>query len=128
MKPSKGLLVLGTALVVACGGGGGDQVAGIDGGGNPAPVAINIVSQGTITGFGSVIVNGVRYDTSNATFTIDGSPGTESDLAVGQVVVVSGTINQAGTEGTAASVDFDDAVEGPIESIDLGGWDRRFSK
>ena len=120
MKPSKGLLTLGTAFVVACGG-GGDQVAGIDGGGSPAPVASNIVSQGTITGFGSVIVNGVRYDTSGATITIDGSPGVESDLVVGQVVVVTGTINQAGTEGTATRVDFDDAVEGPIESIDVAG-------
>lgn len=118
MKPSKCLLVLGTAFVVACGG-GGNQMTGIDGGGSPAPVATNIVSQGTITGFGSVIVNGVRYDTGSATINLDGSPGVETDLAVGQIVVVKGTISDDGTTGTATSVDFDDAVEGPIESIDL---------
>lgn len=118
MKPSKGLLVLGTAFVVACGG-GGNQMTGIDGGGSPAPVASNIVSQGTITGFGSVIVNGVRYDTGSATITVDGSPAIETDLSVGQIVVVRGTIDDDGTTGTAASVAFDDAVEGPIESIDL---------
>ena len=118
MRPRKVLLMCSSALVVACGG-DGDQVAGIDGGGSPAPLAINIVSQGPITGFGSVIVNGVQFDTSNATFTIDGAPGTEADLAVGQIVVIAGTINQAGTAGVATTVDFDDAVEGPIESIDL---------
>lgn len=118
MKPSKILLVLGTAFVVACGG-GGSRVAGIDGGGSPAPVVINVVSQGTITGFGSVIVNDVRYDTSGATITVDGSPGVESDLTVGQVVVVEGTLDSSGTTGTATRVTFDDAVEGPIESIDL---------
>ncbi len=118
MKPSKCLLVFGTAFVVACGG-GGNQVAGIDGGGSPAPVASSVVSQGTITGFGSIVVNGVRYDTSSATITIDDEPGVESDLAVGQIVVVKGTISDDGTTGTADSVDFDDAVEGPIESIDL---------
>ena len=118
MKARKALLFLGTAAITACGG-GGNQVAGIDGGGAPAPVVIDITSQGTITGFGSVIVNGVRYDTSSASFTIDGQPGTESDLTVGQVIVVKGTLNQDGTTGTADSVAFDDAVEGPIESIDV---------
>ena len=119
MKPSRALLFLGTAAVTACGGSDG-QVAGIDGSGAPAPVATDITSQGTITGFGSVIVNGVRFDTSGATITIDGAVGTEADLAVGQIVVVRGTLDPDGTSGTASTVDFDDAVEGPIESIDLG--------
>lgn len=118
MNASRTLLILGTATLAACGG-GSDRVAGIDGGGSPAPVANDIVAQGRITGFGSVIVNGVRYDTSGATITIDDEPGTESDLAIGQVVVVTGTVNTAGTEGTATSVVFDDAVEGPIDAIDV---------
>ena len=120
MKASKALLFLGTAAITACGGSGDGRVAGIDGGGAPAPVATDITSQGTITGFGSVIVNGVRFDTSGATITIDGAVGSEADLAVGQIVVVRGTLDPNGTEGTAATVDFDDAVEGPIESIDAG--------
>jgi hypothetical protein len=105
-----------SAVLAACGGGGGEQVAGIDGRGTPNPVGVT--SKGTISGFGSVIVNGVRYDTNSATFTIDGSQGSESDLAVGDVVVLRGTVNDDGTSPTAASVTFDDAVEGPIEAID----------
>ena len=78
---------------------------------------VGVVSKGTITGFGSVIVNGVRYDTSSASFDIDGSAGAQSDLSVGDVVTIRGTVNDDGTSPTAASVTFDDAVEGPVEAI-----------
>jgi hypothetical protein len=116
MKISRGITWCVSVLLVACGGGGGEQVAGIDARGNPTPVGVT--SKGTISGFGSVIVNGVRYNTDSATFTIDGAAGTQSDLAVGDVVVLRGTVNDDGTSPTAASVTFDDAVEGPISAID----------
>lgn len=115
MKHLTYIVLLGMALA-ACGGGGGNQVAGIDRTGNP--VAKSAV--GTVTGFGSIIVNGVTYNTDNATFTIDGNPGTQSDLNVGDVVVVTGTIDSSGN-ATATSVVFDDLVEGAISSIDLVG-------
>lgn len=105
--------------ISACGG-GGEPVAGIDAGGAPAPVA-GVVSSGTITGFGSIIVNGVHFDISGATIVIDGAAATESDLAVGDVVVVEGTLSDDGVTGTASSVAFDDVVEGPIGAIDLAG-------
>jgi hypothetical protein len=120
MKPTKLLAMLGMGMIAACGGGGGGQVAGIDGGGTPTPVA-TVVSKGTITGFGSVIVNGVHYDSNGADITIDDNPGLESDLAVGDVVVVKGTLSSSGTSGSADSIDFDDAVEGPVSAIDLAG-------
>ena len=117
------LSALASALALsACGGGGGQQTAGIDGGGAPAPEPtplVVVVSQGTITGIGSVIVNGVTYDTGSAAFTIDGSSGSQADLAVGQVIVVRGTLNTNATTGVAATVTYEDAVEGPVSSIDL---------
>ena len=95
------------------GGGGGDnQVSGIDRGGIT-------IAQGPINGFGSVIVNGVRYSTTGATITIDDQPGTESDLRVGQVVRVEGRLDAGGATGTATRISYDDDVEGPIESIDV---------
>jgi len=115
MKISRGITWCMTVLLVACGGGGGEQVAGIDARGNPTPVGVT--SKGTISGFGSVIVNGVRYNTNSATFTIDGVSGSQSDLSVGDVVVLQGTVNDDGTSPTATSVTFDDAVEGPISAI-----------
>lgn len=116
MKRNLILAISGAFLAVACGG-GGEQVAGIDGRGSPTPSA-GIFAKGSISGFGSVIVNGVTYNTNSATFTIDGSPGTQADLAVGDVVVISGTVN-SGSAPVANSVTFDDAVEGPISDIDL---------
>jgi hypothetical protein len=103
------------AALAACGGGsGGDGgVAGIDSTGRPVTVAT-----GAITGFGSVIVNGIRYETNGATFMIDGRLGTQSELAVGDVVLVKGDVASGATSGTAQSVTFDDAVEGPIAAID----------
>ena len=97
-------LVLG--LVVACGGGGGGaNLAGIDRLG---------VSTGTITGFGSIFVNGVRYSTTGATFDIDDAPGSQDDLQVGQQVTVQWNSIDDGVTRRAVEVFYDDSVEGPI--------------
>jgi hypothetical protein len=107
------LLALSLSGCGGGGGGGGDnQISGIDRGGIT-------IAQGPINGFGSVIVNGVRYSTTGATITIDDQPGTESDLRVGQVVRVEGRLDAGGATGTATRISYDDDVEGPIESIDV---------
>ncbi|WP_306253299.1 DUF5666 domain-containing protein [Parvularcula sp. IMCC14364] len=108
-------------LLSACGGGGG-------GGASAGPQAVpppppppqgrNSVVIGPISGFGSIIVNGVRYDTSSATFDVDDNSGSESDLKVGQVVTIAARTDSSGN-ATAQSVVFDDAVQGPISAIDL---------
>ena len=74
---------------------------------------------GSISTFGSIVVNGVRYDTSSATITVNDAAGTESDLRVGQIVAVTGTIDEDGITGIAETVTFDDNVTGPVESVDL---------
>ncbi|HNP36907.1 MAG TPA: DUF5666 domain-containing protein [Woeseiaceae bacterium] len=117
MKPNKLIVLFGCAVLAACGGGGETQTAGIDAGGEPAPNA-TVVSKGRISGFGSVIVNGVRFETSGATIVIDGKPGTEANLSVGQIVTITGTISEDGTSGTANNIAFDDDVQGPISALD----------
>ncbi len=97
--------------VVACGGGGG-------GGGSTAGIDRLGISSGTITGFGSIFVNGVEWRTSGAGISVDDGPGTEADLRLGQVVTVRGTLDANGAGGRAESIDFDNEVEGPIASID----------
>lgn len=113
--PTRLLFAALPAVVLGCGGGsggsGGEPVVGIDRGGVT-------ISQGPINGFGSVIVNGVRYSTTGAAITIDDRPGTESDLRAGQVVRVEGTVDTTGTTGAARSISFNDEVEGPVQSID----------
>jgi hypothetical protein len=54
------------ALLLACGGGGGG-IAGVGTGGTGS------FSVGTVTGFGSVFVNGVRYDDDGARLVDDDS-------------------------------------------------------
>jgi hypothetical protein len=106
----------------ACGGSGSDadDSAGNNPGGNTGGITRTGVAfaVGPVTGFGSVIVNGVTYDTSAAQFVVDGQAGTQDDLAVGQLVVVEGTIGSDDISGTASSVTFDDNVDGPVTSVD----------
>lgn len=118
------LLVSG---LTGCGGGGsygGSDDADADGGisGDPiAGIGRTGIAMGPITTFGSVVVNGVHYDTDSAAFTVNDVAGIQSDLSVGQVVRVTGTIDDNGTTGTADSVSFDENVTGPVETIDVAG-------
>jgi hypothetical protein len=72
------------------------------------------ISQGTVSAFGSIFVNGVEWELAAATIEIDGRAGTESDLRLGMVVRVEGEFGAGGTTGTASRVAFDDSIEGPI--------------
>ena len=99
-------------LAASCGGGS----SGGNSGGNtpvdPTPPVGGIgrtgIAIGPISTFGSVIVNGVRYDTSSATFSVNGLSGSQDDLRVGQVITVSGSIDDNGVDGNADEVNFDD--------------------
>ncbi len=94
---------------------GGEPVAGIEGSGVQGPAAITSV--GTISGFGSIIVGGVEYTTSNAQIRIDDQPAAESQLHVGDIVTITGTVNADGTTGTANEVTFSSDVRGAISQV-----------
>lgn len=106
-------------FLAACGGGSSDSgtttippdSGGIDRGG---------VAFGEITGFGSIIVNGVRYDTDDAVITVDGIPATQAQLKVGDVATIIGAIDDDSGELTAQKVLVDEVLEAQVESIDLG--------
>jgi hypothetical protein len=99
--------------LAACGGGGSSS----DGTPQSAAQDVPVISSGAVTGFGSVFVNGERFETSSATFTINGKPGTQADLRVGHVVTIHGHRDGAG-RCTADRIDFDDLVKGPVDSVD----------
>ena len=84
----------------------------------PPPVAKTGTVVGPISGFGSVIVNGERYGTNGANFNIDGKPGNQSDLKVGQIVTLKTSTDAQGNK-SASSVSFKDAVQGEITAISL---------
>ena len=79
-------------LVASCGGGGSDSTPIVEPPPPPPPtggIGRTGIAMGPISTFGSVVVNGVRYETTTANFTVNGSPGTQDDLRVGQVISVS---------------------------------------
>jgi Domain of unknown function (DUF5666) len=105
----------GVALaVVACGGGGGSSVAGVGSGGTGS------FSVGTVTGFGSVFVNGLRYDDASANVSDDDGARNRSDLKLGMVVRVQGSTSASG-ESSARSISFDSALLGPVSAINTTG-------
>lgn len=111
------LCILGALWLGACGGGG----AGGGGGAAPAvPAATPIVTSGPITGFGSIFVNGTKYELINADIEVDDRSGTEDDLRLGMIVTVEGLVDANGV-ATAERVVYKKDLEGPIETIDRDG-------
>ncbi len=107
-------------LVVACGGGGGY------GGGMssppPAPpppvVAAGTWADGPVTGFGSVIVNGVRFDDDTADVSDDeGRTLHVDDLRLGMEVEIEAGDDHGG-RATASGVHVHGSVTGPVEAVD----------
>ena len=73
----------------ACGGGGGaDTVATPPTTPPTSGIGRNGIAVGPISNFGSVIVNGVIYNTDSATFMVNDAAATQADLRVGDVVIV----------------------------------------
>jgi len=105
-------MLLLAVVTVSCGGGGGGTLAGGGIGGT------GITASGAITGFGSIFVTENEFEIVPGTTAIsaDDSSATESDLDVGMVVTVRGTVNADGSV-TALSIDFDADVEGPVADV-----------
>ena len=100
-----------SSLLVACGGGSGVSTTA-DG--------TNITS-GRITGFGSIIVNGIRFDVDNASFRKDDVSSQQSDFQIGEYIVIKGSIDETGLNGTATEVIFKDLLEGQVTNVSVDG-------
>jgi hypothetical protein len=98
----------------ACGGGGSDS---------PTTTSGSSITSGVITGFGSVFVDGVEFETDASSFSLDdGDDGLEDEngLAVGMVVTVTGTVHADGVTGSASHIEFDDELEGIVNANSVG--------
>ena len=117
------LAFVAAVLLAACGGGGG---GGLSAGGDTAGVGTGgtgAFSVGTITGFGSVFVNGVRYEDNGARLLDD--DGTvkvlgpdDSPLKLGMVVEVIGRLDASGTVRTATQIAYGSEIKGPVTAVD----------
>jgi len=107
------VLAATAALVVACGGGG----SGMSGTSSPTGLT-PVMANGTITGFGSVYVNGVHFKTTSATIRKNRQVVAQSALKVGEIARVKGSKNASDGTGNADSVDVEENVVGPIATMD----------
>lgn len=109
-----------TSILTGCG--GGEQQATV-----PPKVAVTppantttVTTNGIISGFGSIVVNGVHYSTDSTTIsTDDNQQAAEHELAVGMMVQIEGSIHADGKTGTAKSVKYSAQLEGPVSFVDL---------
>jgi hypothetical protein len=113
--------VLGPTLLAACGGGGGGDDSGTPTGGGGAQSFV----AGPISGLGSIIVGGVRFDDDSARVESedddDSRSRNRSELQLGMMVEVeSSSIDDSTSRGTATLIRFGSEMKGPVASIDAG--------
>ena len=110
--PLAGMLagVVGSAALTACGGGGGDM---------PGASALGFVS-GPISGLGSIIVGGIRFDDNNARVEDDdGGLHDRGELKLGMMVEVhSSSIDDNLGRGTAVVIRFGSELKGLVTAVD----------
>ena len=112
---TKLLCVATLAALSACGGGGGGS------GDTGTADAKTAFAAGPITGFGSVIVNGVRFDDSRANVSDDDGNARRSDeLRLGMMAEIKSsgiTTDSAGSRSEASTIRFGSEIVGPVASI-----------
>lgn len=96
-------------LVAGCG--------GVDSGGTGTAAIV-----GPITGYGSIIVNGIRLDDAGAAIEDDeGRPQTQDELKLGMMTIVDATDLSAingSQRATATSIRISSELLGPVDAID----------
>jgi hypothetical protein len=109
-------------LLSGCGSGGGGATTGT--GGTASGTA---ASSGTVTGFGSIYVNGKKFESNDVEVRRDDGSvercsistdlSSRCGLKEGMTVKVSGTFN--GSSRSASTITQGDTVEGPITTVDV---------
>lgn len=94
---------------------GGDDGAGVGSGGTGVSTA-DATGVGAVDGAGSIIVNGLRYDTRIAVGNVEDAP---NGLQLGMSVKVVGPVNADFTRGIARWVESAADIRGPVASVNL---------
>ncbi len=97
-------------------GNGTDDGSGVGSGGTGVSTA-DATGVGSVGGIGSIILNGVRYNTDAATFSLEDT----SELQIGMSVRIAGKIDNQFTAATAQQVVSAAELRGAVSSIDLAG-------
>lgn len=124
MRFKQSLLVLAiSGALTACGGSSSDSTndntSGVSNNDETSTTTTSVVSEGVITGFGSVYVNGQRYRSENAEIAVGNSPAAdEAQLKVGMVVTVAASASDDGEDPDAQQIRYEEHLQGPVSFID----------
>lgn len=101
--------LLTTLMLASCGSSSGGDIA---------TAQVKTTTVGPIAGFGSVIINGVRYDDSSASVTTDnGASLSRSELRLGMMVELSGSSSSTTNTGSANTITVVSEIKGVVESV-----------
>ena len=109
------VVAIGGCMIASCGGGGGIGSGGTGSGGPPDAISI-----GTVTGFGSVVVDGTRFDDKSAATVTEVEPGKDvlAEARLGNRVEVSSR-----TIGAATSFRIEPAIVGSVSALTGNGFE-----
>lgn len=99
------------ATISGCGGGAGSSAS------LPGTGGTGIFASGPISGFGSVIVNGVRFDDRQASVSIEGQSSGSNALRLGMIVGLVGQRDMTTGVDTASQIDVWAIAQGPVSSV-----------
>lgn len=105
----------GTDGTATAGNGSGDG-GGVGSGGTGVSTA-DATGVGSVDGLGSIILNGVRYDTDAAATSLEDT----TELQIGMSVRIAGKIDTEFTAATAQQVESAAELRGAVSAIDLTG-------
>jgi hypothetical protein len=105
----------GTDGTSTAGNGSGDG-SGVGSGGTGVSTA-DATGVGSVGGLGSIILNGVRYNTDAATISLEDT----SELQIGMSVRIAGKIDSEFTAATAQQVVSAAELRGAVSAIDIAG-------
>lgn len=107
----------GVVVLAACGGGGSDTPARTPT--PPTTTAASVYASGPVTGFGSIIINGVRFDDSAAAISDDdGRVMVEAEIHLGFQVEIEGLHGSDDSHGFAHAIHVHSALIGPVTVVD----------
>jgi len=118
------VLIVGVVLLSACGGGGGSGSSGAS--------STAGVSSGEIEAFGSILINGVKFEvegaeveTEHGVTTVISTATQTLHLHEGMHIELEGGFDDNGRTGTATRVRINDELEGPVTAASATGGDMR---
>jgi len=102
--------------ITSCGGGGGDAAS---------PGGTSVITTGVVTGFGSIIVDGVEFatDTTTKRRHLDdgaGDAGSDDRQVFSEGMVVS--VHHQPGSNKATKIDFVNNMEGPVFNVNAAGF------